>query len=264
MVGFAHFGGLDLSFDTSKPLEQLIESEILERYAALHGRIAEITLSDPVYHKLLSAAALGDGRIHSVLRRSEISESMANPAIRYLCNNDMLYRQPSFELEGQDADLLSDRLRFVSPWMRFWFAFVSPIFRGIQEGDYREFRERYTNRSEMFVERVFEDLSTALIASAFTEDPVVRGGSFWNLQVQIDQLGVRRSGAMVAGLCRFGNSKMKKSELNRLQQQCEAVGLKADTFVLISRAGFSSELKALKGETLRLFTIKSFKTLLNQ
>ncbi len=264
MVYFAHFGGLDAALDVSKPLERLIESEILERYSTLHGRITEITLSDPIYHKLLSAVALGDGRIHSVLRRSEISETMANPAIRYLCNNDMLYRQPPFAPEGHDADPLSDRLRFVSPWMRFWFAFVSPIFRGIQEGDYREFQERYANRSEMFAERVFEDLSTALIASAFTDDPVIRGGSFWNLQTQIDQLAQRRSGAMVAGLCRFSNSKMKKSDLSRLQQQCDAISLKADTVVLISKAGFSSELKALKGETLRLFTIKSFKALLDQ
>ncbi len=264
MLYFSHFGDLECTLDASHPLEAQIESQILDRYRALHERISAITLSDPIYHKLLTAAALGDGRIHSVLKRSDISESMATAAIRYLCNNDMLYRQSSFEVEGQNADPLSDRLRFVSPWMRFWFAFVSPIFRGIQDGDYREFWERYENRCDMFAERVFEDLSTALIATAFADDPVVRGGAFWSLQTQIDQLGVRASGSMVAGICRYGSSKMKKSDLTRLQQQCDAVSLQADTFVLISKAGFSSELKALKGESLRLFTIKSFKALLDQ
>ena len=29
-------------------------------------------------------------------------------------------------------------LYFASPFVRFWFAFVSPYFKGIKQGDYKE------------------------------------------------------------------------------------------------------------------------------
>jgi len=37
--------------------------------------------------------------------------------------------------------------------------------------------------------------------------------------------------------------------------------MKADIFVIFSKRGFSNELKSLKGENLKLFTVKNFKKL---
>ena len=61
---------------------------------------------------------------------------------------------------------------------------------------------------------------------------------------------------------KYTNAKIKKNELTKLQEKCEAANIKADIFVIFSKAGFSSELKSLKGEGLKLFTVKNFKKLL--
>jgi hypothetical protein len=71
-----------------------------------------------------------------------------------------------------------------------------------------------------------------------------------------------KSGKIIAGECKYTKQKLKKSTLTKLQQKTKEADLKVDIFVLISKNGFSSELKALKGDNLKLFTIKSFKKLL--
>ena len=55
---------------------------------------------------------------------------------------------------------------------------------------------------------------------------------------------------------------MKKSELTLLKQACKRLNIPADTFVLFSKKGFTSELKSLKSDTIKLYTARSLKTLI--
>jgi hypothetical protein len=55
---------------------------------------------------------------------------------------------------------------------------------------------------------------------------------------------------------------MKKSELTNLKNTCKAIGYEPDIFILFTKTGFTNELKSLKGDTLKLYTEKSFKLLL--
>ena len=161
-----------------------------------------------------------------------------------------------------DGDVISDRLHFTAPFLRFWFAFVSPLFKGIREGEYGEFRERYANRSPGFAQQVFEALAMELLKSEFPEDPISTIGGYWDQNVEIDIVAKTASGKTVAASCRYGNGKLKKSELARLKAQCERAGFTPDLFVLVAKSGFSGELRSLRGETLRLYTLKHFKKLL--
>jgi hypothetical protein len=70
------------------------------------------------------------------------------------------------------------------------------------------------------------------------------------------------SGKIVAGTCKYSNQKAKKSELSKLQEQCRQADLNPDIYIIVSKGGFSNELKALKGEDVKLFGLKNFKTLL--
>ncbi len=56
---------------------------------------------------------------------------------------------------------------------------------------------------------------------------------------------------------------MKKSEINRLKEICQKLEIVPDFITLFSKKGFTNELKGEKGESLKLFTIKSLKALLN-
>ncbi len=95
-----------------------------------------------------------------------------------------------------------------------------------------------------------------------SEDPIKQFGKYWDEKREIDLVAKTTSGKIIAGNCKYINSKIKKNELNKLKEDCKAIDLNVDTFVIFSKSGFSSELKSQKSETLRLFTPKSFKLLL--
>ena len=56
-------------------------------------------------------------------------------------------------------------------------------------------------------------------------------------------------------------AKIKKSEFSKLKEVCEKAEISPDVYVICSKNGFSSELKSLKGDTLKLFSLKHLKYL---
>jgi hypothetical protein len=242
----------------------LIENVILENYVSIHRKIIDTTLGDSVYHAFLTGVAMGDGRIHSAYKRARISEDIGKPTVRYLCQSGMIEREASraMRVEEGEEHRVSDRLHFTMPFMRFWFAFVSPLFKGIAEGDYTEVQERFENRKHEFSDLIFLQLSMELLKKNFQSDPIVEIGSYWEKDVEIDILSKTASGKVVVATCKYGNAKMKKSELSKLHESCEKAGFEPDVFVLFSKRGFTNELKGLKGETLKLYSVKNFKSLL--
>ena len=87
-------------------------------------------------------------------------------------------------------------------------------------------------------------------------------GRYWDDDTDIDLLVKTKSGKIIAGSCRYKNSKIKKTELNILKESCKKVKIDVDIFVLFSKKGYSGELKSMKGEELKLFTVKSFNQLI--
>lgn len=258
---FAVFGGTSWSVDTTKPLSELIESKILKNYTYINGDITKFTKSDKVSHSLLSAVAIGDGRVHSALKRARISRGEGEEAIDTLCDKGIIKAEYSLESPPSPDEKIDEKLNFSTPFMRFWFAFISPFFKTIKEGDYKEAKERFTNREQEFSELLFLKLSHELLKKSFKEDPIVEIGSYWDRNIQIDILAKTASGKIIAGVCKYSNSKAKKSSLTKLQELCGFAELTPDICVIVSKGGFSNELKTLKGEDVKLFALKSFKTL---
>lgn len=258
---FAVFGGTSWSVDTTKPLSELIESKVLKNYTYINGDITKFTKSDKVSHSLLSAVAIGDGRVHSALKRARISRGEGEEAIDTLCDKGIIKAEYSLESPPSPDEKIDEKLNFSTPFMRFWFAFISPFFKTIKEGDYKEAKERFANREQEFSELLFLKLSHELLKKSFKEDPIVEIGSYWDRNIQIDILAKTASGKIVAGVCKYSNSKAKKSSLTKLQELCDLAQLTPDICVIVSKGGFSNELKTLKGEDVKLFALKSFKTL---
>ncbi|MFA5427459.1 MAG: DUF234 domain-containing protein [Sulfurimonas sp.] len=258
---FAVFGGTSWSVDTTKPLSELIESKILKNYTYINGDITKFTKSDKVSHSLLSAVAIGDGRVHSALKRARISRGEGEEAIDTLCDKGIIKAEYSLESPPSPDEKIDEKLNFNTPFIRFWFAFISPFFKTIKEGDYKEAKERFANREQEFSELLFLKLSHELLKKSFKEDPIVEIGSYWDRNIQIDILAKTASGKIIAGVCKYSNSKAKKSSLTKLQELCGLAELTPDICVIVSKGGFSNELKTLKGEDVKLFALKSFKTL---
>ncbi len=154
------------------------------------------------------------------------------------------------------------KLLFTTPFLRFWFAFISPIYKGIKEKNYEEFFTLFKNRKHEFVDFIIEELAFEYIRDFFKEEEIKLIGKYWNKDINIDIIAKTKSGKVIVGNYINSNKKVKKEALNNLIKDCEQLDLKVDIYTLFSKNGYTNELKSLKGENLRLFTIKSFRSLL--
>lgn len=271
---FSVFGGLGWEIDTDTPLIELIETVILENYGHLHNQILDLTLGESLNHALLTAIARGDRRTHSAFKRAHTSEKTGEDAIEYLCRTGIIEREFSREnpLEKKypnqkfkreiEKHQISDKLAFTTPFMRFWFAFISPLYRGIQEGNYDEVKSHFADRHQSFSGLIFEQLSIELLKKECENDPIVEVGSYWDRLVEIDILAKTASGKVIVGECKYTNTKVNKSELSKLQEKCALAGFEPDAFVLFSKRGFSNELGTSKEKNVRLFRLDEFKAIL--
>ena len=258
---FSIFGGTSWKVDMHKPLLELIETKIFKNYPYIHSDIAKVTFSNKLSHTLLSAMATGDRRVYSTFKRAHISREEGESALDTLLDSALIRFEYSVERPVNIDDDNSDKLSFMTPFMRFWFAFVSPFYKTIKEGDYSEVEKSFASREHEFYELIFKKLSFELLRKTFTEDPIVEVGSYWDKNAEIDILAKTQSGKLIAGSTKYKNTKVKKTELSKLKEQCAKAELEPDMFVIFSKSGFTSELKALKGDDLKLFTIKSMKAL---
>jgi len=249
--------------DTSKSNLELIESLILPDFRYIRNDVTELTTGMPLYHSILTGIAMGDGKTHTAFKRANTSQEVGMNAIDELCDSGIIKLQKGSKhfTSWKENETVSNKLFFTSPFLRFWFAFVSPIFKGIRDGDYKELRERFTNRESEFVKLPFVELSHELLKLNFVDDKIVEIGTYWDNEIELDIYAKTESGKIIVGSCKYTNSKLKKSELSKLQEQCEKSNIKADIFVFVSKSGYSKELKSLKSESVKLLTLKNFKAL---
>lgn len=256
---FTVFGGLDIKVDTTKPLNELIEEHILKKYKYLRNIVSDLTKGDSKYHAILSASVLGDGRTNSSFKRCNISFDDGMDCVEELCDMGVI------KLERSAGDVyVSDKILINTPFLRFWFAFVSPVFKGIRDGDFEEFYKVYNNRKAEFTDLVFNQLSHEFVKQYFVDDKIYNITRYWDDdEKNIDLVAKSKSGKIIVGSCKYINSKLKKSELTKLNVNCEIAKIKADIFVFFAKKGYSSELKSMKSDSVKLFTCKSFKGLID-
>ena len=258
---FAVFGGMGWRVDLSKPLEKLIEEKVLANYRYIHGDIAHITKSKPIYHSLLSAIASGDRREYSAFKKANVKREEGEEAIDWLIKSDLLIFDKSVEKPMKEEDGNSDKLLYVQPFMRFWFSSISPYYKGIKEGDYKEMKEHWSHTKAGFSALIYDQLVLEMLKTSFKDafegDPITAIGAYWDKNVEIDILIKRKSGEFIAGTTKYSKQKANKSELTKLKEKCTQAELDVDTFVLFSKNKFSSELKKEKGEKLQLFSLRN-------
>ena len=258
---FVVFGGMGWNVDTSKPILELIESKLLKNYTYIHGDLTKITDSDKTSHALLSGIAMGDRRIHSALKRARISREDAEYSIKNLEDRGMLEVESSLE-SSLSEERVDEKLNFTIPFMRFWFAFISPFFKGIKAGDYGEVKQRINNRESGFSNLIFEKLSYEVLKNSLKDDSIEDIGSYWDRDVEIEILAKTVSGKIIAGACKYSNSKANKTDLRKLKDRCATAELTPDVFVLFSKSGFSNELKKEKGSELKLYSLRNYNSLI--
>ena len=262
---FSVFGGMGWRVDMTVPLEQLIEEKVLNNYRYIHGDTTKITNSKETHHKILSALALGDRREHSAFKKAQVDRVQGEESVDYLIDEGLLKHDKSVEKPLKDHEKVSSKLLFCQPFMRFWFALISPNYKGIKAGEYDEVKKRWEEMKIEFNNHIYQQLFLELIKKAHNEnadDPIMKIGSYWDTNIEIDLLAKTKSGKFIAGTCKFSKAKAKKSEFTKLKASCDSSKIEAEHYVIFSKNKFSTELKKEKGENLQLFSLKSLGSLL--
>jgi len=260
---FAVFGGTGWDIDTSQSIEVLIEKKILKNYASLHDSMTRYTHNNPVYHRILSIVALGTEHEHDVFKKAKIGKERGEEAVDYLEMKHLLSFDLSVNEAENEKDALSDRILFPLPFMRFWFAFVSQNYKHIAEGNFTEFGEKWKQSKPHFSVLISNLLIRELIKQRYTEDPIVSVGSYYDKHTQIEILAVRKSGALLAGACKYSEKPAKPHMLYSLKDACQKAKLDIDGYILFSRHGFTAEVQEMESSDTVLLSNHDLASLLD-
>jgi len=261
---FTVFGGLNREVNCSKDLKSQIEIHILKRYKYLRNDISAISRGTKEAHKILSCLALSDRRTNSTFKRCKISFDNGIEIIDDQCKLGMLKLEKSFQrfTNKEKNNDISEKLIFTTPFAHFWFCFVSPIFKGVRDGNFEESLNSFENKKVELTAFVYEQLCHEMIKEIYKHDEVKQLGRYWdNTSDIINLLAKTKSGKIIAGSIKYTNNKIKKSELNKLKATCKDLGINVDTYMIFSKKGFTSELKSMKSENLGLYSLRNLNLL---
>ncbi len=264
---FTVFGGTGWSVDSSKSIETLIEKKVLHNYEDIHKSMTRYTHNNPVYHKLLSIVALGVEFEHDTFKKAKIGRDRGEEAIDYLQNKSLLTFDYPIEKPLQANNLKSDRLLFSLPFMRFWFAMISPNYKSIAEGDFTEFRQKWMKLKENFSfllsNLLVRELVTQELSKKFADDPIASIGCYYDKKTYIEILATSKSGKLLAGACKYSKDVAKTNMIETLKQKATTAELTIDNYILFSKNGFSAEVLANQNAEMTLLSAEHLSSLLD-
>ncbi len=264
---FAVFGGTGWSIDASKSLDTLIEEKILCNYEPIHDSIIRYTHSNGLYHILLSTIALGVNHEDEVFKKARVGRDKGEEAMDYLEMKSLLRFDVSVEKPLKSSDDKSDRVLFELPFMRFWFAVISPYYKSISQGDFGEFEQKWesirANFSILLSNLLVLELAKQTTAKKFADDPIVSIGSYYDKHIQIEILAIRKSGKMLAGECKYSKTEAKINMPNTLKEKCQKAELDISDYLLFSKNGFSLEVEQMRDENMTLLSHSHLSSLLD-
>ena len=274
---FSILGGMgkNIDLDYFDDVFSMVESNFVDNFSKFQLLVSPSYIIESPYRELLIAVARGDGKLYSALRKAKLSQSAGEQIINELVSLNILKVEYSRESplkihpkhklpKEQRTYRIQDKLRFVQPFMRFWFGFVTHYKKELVENNGDKFLTNFEQHYERLRSLVYEQLCNDLLIDYFMQkDLLVTSGSYWNIYSEFDILAVTQNKKIILGECKYKERVVCKNELTKLKMKADESGIKVDIYVLFSKSGFSKELLSMKNHTLLLFDISDFKYLLH-
>ncbi|HIP17913.1 MAG TPA: hypothetical protein EYG78_01075 [Sulfurovum sp.] len=253
----------------------MVQSNFVEDFVKFQTLVSPSYLLESPYRDVLMAVARGDGKFYSVLRKARLSEGSGEAIIDELIALNILYIEPTREQplkihpkhklkKELRSYRVQDKLRFVQPFMRFWFGFVTYYRKELIEGRGNDFLENFEKHYERLRTLIYEQLCNDLLVKYYEKSTaLLSSGSYWNQHSEFDILAITKDKKLILGECKYKDRKICKNELNKLKEKALQSGIAVDIYALFSKSGFSNELLSLKDEKLLLFDLEDLKILLD-
>lgn len=271
---FAVFGGLDIDMDGTLDIKELIHIHIINNFDEIDKKVNSLIFDDPINIRLLQALAIGDRRIFSAFNKAGLNNSNGGQALETLQEQGIIFMEYSRERHPREINpdqklkrelarhRISHKVLFNHSFIRFWFYFIRPHIKEIKEGLYDNFFDSFEEKQSQYTSLVFEELSELLLNYNLRDAGITSSGSYWDMNVEIDILMQTDDNKVYVGECKWTNHIVNKSELHKLNEKCEKIGIKPTQIVFFSKRGFSKELESLQGSDLALYSAEDFKALL--
>jgi len=269
-------GGVEesIELDYFDDVFSMVESNFVQNFFKFQTLVSPSYLLETPYREVLMAVARGDGKFYSVLKKARLSEGVGEEIIQELISLDILWLEhtreaplrvhPKHKLKKELRSYrIQDKLRFVDPFMRFWFGFVTYYRKELVQGDGSAFLENFQKNYERLRSLVYEQLCDALLVKHYeSSTPLLSSGSYWNQHSEFDILAITSDKKLILGECKYKDRKVCKNELTKLKAKALQSGMKVDVYALFSKDGFSNELTQTKEENVLLFDLNDLKQLL--
>jgi len=274
---FSILGGAEQSveLDFFDDLFSMIEANFVQNFYKYQSMVSPSYIIESPYRELLMAVARGDGKIYSIFRKARLSQSVGETLVKELISLGVLYIEKSRESplkvhpkhkvkKELRSYRIQDKLRFVKPFHRFWFGFVTYYSKDLAKGDGENFLDNFHKHYERLRSLIYEQLCNEMLIKYFESDsPLLSSGSYWNQHSEFDILAITSDKRIILGECKYKDRKICKNELNKLKEKALQSGIAVDIYVLFSKNGFSKELENLKDKDLLLFDLHDLNILLD-
>lgn len=272
---FSILGGIgkNIELDYFDDVFSMVESNFVQKFSKYQTLVSPSYLLESPYREILIAVARGDGKLYSVLRKAKVSEALGEKIVQELVDLNVLKIEASRESplrihpkhklkKEQRSYRVQDKLRFVQPFMRFWFGFVTYYRKDLALGKGDDFLKNFEKHYDRLRSLVYEQLCDALLVQHYAErSPLVSRGSFWNIHSEFDILAVSQDKKVILGECKYKDRKVCKNELTKLKAKALESGITVDVYALFSKSGFSNELLQIQDRDLLLFDLNDLKAL---
>jgi uncharacterized protein len=252
----------------------MVESNFVDNFTKYQNLVSPSYIIETPYRELLVAVARGDGKFYSALRKARLSESSGEKLVSELVSLGVLKVEktresplrihPKHKLKkDQRSYRVQDKLRFVQPFMRFWFGFVTYYRNNLAEGKGEKFLENFEKHYERLRSLVYEQLCNDLLLNYYAnKEEIQSSGSYWDIYSEFDILVLTKSKKIILGECKYKDRTVCKNELTKLKQKAAESSIKVDVYALFSKSGFSKELLGMKEDNLLLFDLNDLKKIL--
>jgi len=273
---FSIFGGQSThsQLNPFDSLSQRVEHEFSSNFLSHQIQIYPEYLLDSPYRELLISISRSDGKLNNVLRRSRLDEKLGGSLVAELIEKNILFLEESREQPIRKSPhtqikkslrgyRIQPKVRFQSPFYRFWFGFVEPYREHLLNLDTTLFMENFLKHKDKAFYVLFEQLSNLWLEKKYLDiDPIVSLGGFWNHKSEFDILQITKSGKLILGECKFKAKKITTAELTKLKHKASESNIPVDRYILFSRSGFSIDLLSKQDENLILCSVDDFSALL--
>jgi len=271
---FSIFGGIEehLELDFFDDIESIIRFNFIDKYQYFSELISPSYLLDEPYRHILIASSRGDGRLSNIFRKARVGDTLGMTILEELISLDIIELEESREaplkqypnqklVKSLRSYKIEAKVRFRTPFYRFWFGFVEPFSKDLSQKKSQRFFENFEKHFSRLSSLVFEQLSNQLLNLHYN-NKLQSMGSYWDKNSEFDILATTESGEIILGECKYKNRRVCKKELSKLKQKAEISGIRADTYALFSKNGFSNELINSSDKDLLLFELKDFMRLI--